>query len=164
MCRVGFWSVPGLRSKYGSKHTDVYRVHMLEAIDSLPICILQCAICILQKILGNMVLILNPSDLENNINIATPYGYFDENLGKPGQTLLIFTPTTQPPCCAQPYLSGQLHATLPIKAAARKSCCQRDGSNSHSAPECRVLLLTNDVFELKHPFKSISSKSEGFRI
>jgi hypothetical protein len=29
-------------------------------------------------------------------SIASPYGYFDENLGKPGQTLMIFTPTTQP--------------------------------------------------------------------
>jgi hypothetical protein len=40
----------------------------------------------------------------------------------------------------------------------------RDGGNSHSAPACRVFLLTNDAFELKHPFKSVSSKSEGFRI
>jgi hypothetical protein len=44
----------------------------------------------------------NPSDLEENIHNASPHGYFDENLGKPGQTLMIFTPTTQPPCSAQP--------------------------------------------------------------
>ncbi len=37
-----------------------------------------------------------------NKPLATPYGYFDENFGKPGQTLLIFTPTTQLPRCAQP--------------------------------------------------------------
>ncbi len=51
--------------------------------------------------------------------MASPYGYFVENLGKPGQTLMIFTPTTQPPSCAQPELLGQRHTTLTIGAAAR---------------------------------------------
>jgi hypothetical protein len=44
------------------------------------------------------------------------------------------------------------------------SCSQRDGGNSHSAPACRLFVLTSDVFELKRPFKSVSCKSEGFRI
>jgi hypothetical protein len=51
-------------------------------MDSIAICILRCAICILQKILGKWTLLLNPSDLEEKnpyciyIHIAVQYGFF----------------------------------------------------------------------------------------
>ncbi len=76
-------------SRYiGLSHQVLY---LLEAIDSITICILQHAICILRKILRNIEILLNCSDLKKRIHIATPYGYFYKNLGKPGHTLLIFS-------------------------------------------------------------------------
>jgi hypothetical protein len=81
---------------------------------------------------------------QKNFHFASPYGYFWTNQvnihdfytnyptpllcatqknfhlaspGEPGQTFMIFTPTTQTPCCVQPQQSEQQHTTMTIEVA-----------------------------------------------